>query len=171
MKKYATTLISLLCVIYSTAENRPTGKSNPNYKNLKVYAKVLERSGSSDFYSIQIDIVNIGKSTVSFLEEASSYSWTFAFSASGVIFVNETVRMYLEKKIPNIPTVTEVEKKINILPHQKYTIKTQFFIKDRVRFLKTNNNLRVIFLYNDANLQLMTDVKKIVCQDSIVYKW
>ena len=120
---------------------------------------------------IQIDIVNTGNSTISFLEKASSYCWTFAFSAAGILFINENERLYFEKKIPDIPSIREVEKKIRILPHQKYTIKTQVFIKDRERFLKTNNNLRVIFMFNDANLQFMEDMKQIICKDSIEYSW
>lgn len=170
MKKILIFLFTLFCIFTSNAEGYPTRKSKQKYKDLKVYAKVLERYGESDFYSIQIDIVNTGSSTISFLEKSSSYGWTYAFSAAGILFVNENERLYFEKKIPNIPAITEVEKKISILSHQKHTIKTLFLIKNRERFLKTNNNLRVIFIFSDANLLLMEDMIQIP-SDTINYKW
>jgi len=171
MKKYILLLMTLLYVFYLNAEDISNRHANPNYKSLKVFTKVLERSGESDFYLLQIDIVNIGDSIVSFWEKKSSYSWTFAFTAAGILFINENDRLYFEKKISNIPAISEVYKKVSILPHQKYTIKTLLFIKDRVRFLKTNKNLRVIFIFNDAKLQFMEDMKQITSEDSLKYKW
>ena len=164
-------MVTLFCVLYSNSENFPTRKSHQSYKNLKVYAKVLERSGESDFYLIQIEIVNTGDSIVSFWELTSSYKLIFAFSAVGIFFINEDERLYFEKKISNIPAVNAVYKKVSILPHQKIIIKTQFYIYNKEKFLKTKNNLRVCFIYNDANLHFMEDMKQIICEDSIVYKW
>lgn len=170
MRKILISLFTLLCIFTSNAEGYPTRKSKQKYKDLKVYAKVLERSGKMDFYTIQIDIVNTGNSTISFWEKSSSYCWTFDFSAGGVLFVNKTERLYFEKKIPKIPTIKDIDKKVSILPHQKYTIKTQFFINDRKTFLKTNNDLKVIFIFSDANLLFREDVIKI-SSNTINYKW
>jgi len=171
MKKHIIILTTLFLVFYTNAENISNSHANPNYKNLKVFAKVLERSGVSDFYLLQIDIVNRGDSTIFFWERPSCYDWNFAFSATGILFVNENERLYFEKKIPSIPSIIEIRKKVSISPHQMYTIKTQIYIKDRERFLKTNNNLRVIFIFNDASLQFMEDIKQIACEDSIKYNW
>jgi len=64
MKKHILFIITLLCVFNSYADvYHPNQKPNPKYKNIKVYAEVLERLGDSDFYLIQIDIENIGDST------------------------------------------------------------------------------------------------------------
>lgn len=164
-------LVAILCIFNLAGEEISNRHANPNYKNLKVYAKVLESTEKNDFYLIQIDIVNKGDSPVSFWETKSLYNWIFAFSATGILFVNEKERLFFEKKITNIPTISEVREKISILPLQKYTIKTQFFIKDRIRFLKTNNNLRVIFIFNDADLQFMEDMKQITSENSLDYKW
>jgi hypothetical protein len=161
----------LFCIFDLYAENHLNGKSNPNYKNLKVYAKVLERSGESDFYLIQIDIVNTGDSTVSFWETTSNYVWIFGFSAFGVVFINQNQRLNIEKKITDSQGQKAVQIKVKIIPHSKYTIKTQFYIFNKEKFLKTKNNFRVVFIYNDADLQLMEDMKQIICEDSIVYKW
>jgi len=173
MKKYVIFLFVLFFSFNLNAEgHRSKRRANHNYNNLKVYAKVLDRFGKSDFYLIQIDIVNSGNSTVSFWETTSCYDKIFAFSAAGILFINENDRLYFEKKIPDIPAVYEVNKKVSILPHQKYTIKTQFYIKNRENFLKTNNNLRVFFHFFDANLQLMEDVMfPKVTSDTIDYKW
>jgi hypothetical protein len=171
MKKYIMLLSILLYVLYLNAENISNRHANPSYKNIKVFTKVLGRSGDSDFYSLQIDIMNTGDSTISFWETPSSYDWIFAFSAVGILVINENERLYFEKKTPNISTINEIRKKVSISPHQMYTIKTLLYIKNRVRFLKTINNLRLIFIFNDANLQFMEDIKQIICEDSIVYKW
>jgi len=170
MKKSLIFLIALHSILFSNAEGFPTRKSKQNSKNLKVYAKVLEHYGKSDFYLAQIDIVNLGDSTVSFWETTSCYDGIFAFSSAGILFINENDRLYFEKKIPEIPAIHQINKKVNILPHQKYTIKTQFYIKNRKRFLETNNDLRVIFLLNDANLEFMEDIKQIP-SDTINYNW
>jgi hypothetical protein len=171
MKKYIIFIIILFLVFYSKAENISDRHANPNYKNLKVFAKVLERFDESNFYLLQIDILNTGSSTVYFWESTSVYGWIFAFSAVGILFINENERLYFEKKIPNIPAIHEIYKKVSIASQQKYTIKTQFYIYNKEKFLRTNNNFRVIFNFNDANLAFMEDIKQIICEDSIVYKW
>ena len=170
MRKILIFLFVLTSIFTTKAEGYPTRKSKQQYKDLKVYAKVLKQFGKSDLYTIKIEIVNTGSTTISFLEESSSYSWTFVFSAGGIHFVNKTERLYLEKKIPKIPTIKNIEKKISILPHQKHSIKTEVFIHDRKVFLNTNNNLKLIFIFCDANLLYREDVIKIP-SNTIIYNW
>jgi hypothetical protein len=174
MKKYFIFLFTLFCILNLNAEgHRSNRRSNPNYKNLKVYVKVLERYGKSDCYLAQIDIVNTGNSSVSFRETTYGYSWIFGFSAGGVMFITEDERLYYEKKRTDIPTVKGVEKKVRILAHSTYTIKTKFYIRNRELFLKTNKNLRLEFHFNDANLGFMEDESrpKIISENIIEYKW
>jgi len=174
MKKYFIFLFALFCTINLSAEGpRSTRKSNPNYKNLKVYVKVLEHYGKSDYYLAQIDIVNTGNSSVFFREPTYGYSWIFVFSAAGVKFINKYERLYYEKKITYIPSVKGGEKKVRISAHASYTIKTEFYINNRELFLRTNKNLRVVFLYNDANLGFMEDESrpKIISENAIDFRW
>ena len=171
MRKYIILFLILFCIFNLYAENSLKGKSNPNYKNLKVYAKILEHYEKSDFYLAQIDIVNTGDSTVSFWETTSNYVWIFGFSAFGVVFINQNQRLNIEKKITDSQGQKAVQIKVEIIPHSKYTIKTQFYIFNKEKFFKTKNNFRVVFIYNDADLQFMEDMKQIICEDSIVYKW
>jgi len=174
VKKYFIFLFALFCTLNLSAEGpRSTRKSNPNYKNLKVYVKVLERYGKSDFYLAQIDFVNSGNTPVSFRETTYGYSWIFGFTAGGVRFVNKYERLFFEKKITYIPPTKGSDKITRISPHAKYIIKTQFYINNKVLFLKTNKNLRVEFHFNDANLGFMEDetCPRIISENVIDYKW
>jgi len=173
MKKYIIFLFALLCIFNLNAEHISNKKSNPKYKNLKVYAKVLKRYGNTNLYLAQIDIVNTGSSSVSFWEETSDYAWIFSFTAAGISFVNKCGRLYYEKKIAKIPLLKSIQRKVDVLPHSKYIIKTQFYINNKERFLKTNRNLRLTFIYNDANLNFMQDDMrpKIISENVIDYKW
>jgi len=173
MGKFILIFLELLCIFNLNAENPLNGKSNPNYKNLKVYAKVLERCEKSDFYIAKIDIENTGDSAVSFRETTYDYAWIFNFTAYGVFFINEYQRLYYEKKIDHIPELSAVDREVVIFPHTKYTIETMFYIFNRKRFLQTNKNLRLEFHYNDANLGFMVDRMNptITSQDTIDYKW
>ena len=174
MKKCFIFLFVLICILNINAEgHRSIRRSNPNYKNLKVYVKVLERYGLSDCYLAQIDILNTGNSIVSFRETTYGYTWIFVFTAGGIKFITEDERLYYEKKIADIPPKKGVDKKVRILPHTKYSIKTQFYIRNRELFLKTNKDLRVVFLYNDANLGFGEDVTvpKIISENVIDSKW
>ena len=80
---------------------------------------------------------------------------------------------YYEKKLTNIPPRKAIDKKVRILPHAKYTIKTQFYIKNRELFLRTNKNLRLEFYFNDANLGFMEDpmCPRVLSENIIDYKW
>jgi len=133
----------------------------------------LEHYGKSDYYLAQIDFVNSGNTPVSFRETTYGYSWIFGFTAGGVRFVNKYERLFFEKKITYIPSTKGVDKKTSISPHAKYIIKTQFYINNKVLFLKTNKNLRVEFHFNDANLGFMEDVTcpRIISENVIDYKW
>ncbi|MDD4968111.1 MAG: hypothetical protein PHT07_01650 [Paludibacter sp.] len=174
MKKYALFLFALFCILNSNAEgDRSNRKSNPNYKNLKIYANVLQRYGKSKYYQIQIDIVNTGNKLISFWEDISSPQWTFRLSAGQVWFVSKRERQCYEKGITYKPLRNNVYRKIRILPHAKYTIKQEFFIANKEIFLKSNKNLRLIFHFNDANLAFMEDESrpKIISEKTIEYKW
>jgi len=174
MKKYFIFLFALLCFLNINADgHRSNRRSNPNYKNLKVYVKVLERYGKSDCYLAQIDIVNTGNSTVSFRETTYGYTWIFGFTAGGVKFITEDERLYYEKKITYIPPRKGVDKIVRILAHSTYTIKTKFYIRNRDLFLKTNKNLRLEFHFNDSNLGFMEDESRpmVISENTIEYKW
>lgn len=153
--------------------HRSTRRANPNYKYLKVYVKVLERYGKSDCYLAQIDILNTGNSSVSFRETTYGYSWIFGFTAGGIQFINKYERLYYEKKITDIPPIKGVDKKVRILAHATYTIKTEFYIRNRELFLRTNKNLRLEFQFNDANLEFMEDetCPYIISENTIYYNW
>jgi len=174
MKKYYIILIVFFCILNLYGEgHRSNRSSNPNYKNLKLYVKVLERYGRSNCYLAQIDIVNSGNTSVSFRETTYGYSWIFGFTAGGVRFVNKYERLFFEKKITYIPPTKGSDKITRISPHAKYIIKTQFYINNKVLFLKTNKNLRVEFHFNDANLGFMEDetCPRIISENVIDYKW
>jgi len=173
MRKYIILLLTLFCFFNLNAENPFNGKSNPNYKNLKVYAKVLEHYEKSDFYLAQIDIVNTGDSTVSFWETTSNYGWMFDFNAAGVFFVNKNLRLSIEKKINDSQPESVVNNKIEIIPHSKYIIKAQFYIFNRDRFLKSNKNLRLVFHFFDSNFEPMEDdmLPSIISENTIDYTW
>ena len=173
MKKYILFLLALLFFSNSNAENTLERRSDPNYKNLRLYVKVLERDGKNDFYLAQIDIENTGDSTVSFWETTSNYAWIFTFTKYGIIFINHNQRLNIEKKITESQPQTAVRTKVEILPHTKYTIKTQFYIFNRKEFLKSNKDLRVELYFNDAKLEFMEDpmCPKVISVNAINYNW
>jgi len=174
MKKYFIFLFVLFCILDLNAEgHRSTRKSNPNYKNLKLYVKILERYGKSDCYLTQIDIVNTGNSSVSFHENATAYSWIFGFTAAGIRFVHADEHLYFEKKLIFQPPTKVIDRIVRILPHNKYVIRTQIYLQNRKRFLETNKNLRLEFSFNDANLGFMEDESRprIISANIIDYKW
>lgn len=172
MKKYIVVIIFSLYILDSNAENISKRHTNSSYINLEMYAKVLERYDDSNIYLIQIDLLNKGNSTISFLETPFSYGYIFAFTSLGVILINENERLYFEGKIHTIPPIVGANRnEISILPHKTYTIKTYFYIHNKEKFLKTNKNLRLIFNFNDIDLQFMEDIKQIISKDSIYYKW
>ena len=173
MKTYLISVIALLLIFNSNAVYSSEGQSNLNYKNLKVHLKVLEHYRNSDIYLAQIDFDNTGDSAVAFWETTSNYAWIFSFSAYGIIFINQNQRINIENNITDSKSQSAVRIKTNILPHTRYTIKTQLFIFNKDRFIKTNKKLRLEFYYNDANLEFMQDqmCPKIISQDTIDYKW
>jgi hypothetical protein len=174
MKKYFIFLFALFFIFDLKAEgHRSPRKSNPNYKNLKLYVKVLERYGKSDCYLTQIDIVNIGNSSVSFHEIATEYSLIFGFTAAGIRFVDADEHLYFEKKLIFQPPEKAIDRMVRILPHNKYIIKTQIHIKNRKRFLETNKNLRLEFHFNDANLGFKEDEScpRVISENIINYRW
>lgn len=163
----------LFCIINLNAEHVSERHANPNYKNLKLHVKVLERDGQSDFYKIQIDIINTGNTTVSFWENPSSYGRIFSFYAAGIIFVNEIQRLRIEKNLKAVPEILKFDVKRSIKPKQKYTIITQIYISNRQKFRATNKNLRVCLWFNDADLSFMEDnnCPKIKSDNIIDFKW
>ena len=174
MKRYIFFLLVLINIFHLNADGfHSDRRSNPNYKNLIMYVKVLQRYDKSDFYLAQIDFENTGNSTVSFWETISGYNFIFTFCAYGITFLNIDQRQYIEKKMTGSPERLFVNKRTDILPHSKYTIKTQIYIFNRERFLKTNKSLRLEFYFNDANLAFMEDsmCPKIMSEDTIDYKW
>jgi len=174
MKKYLIFLFVLFYILDLNAEgHRSTRKSNPNYKNLKLYVKVLERYGKSDCYLTQIDMVNTGNSTISFREIATGYSWIFGFTAAGIRFVDADKHLYFEKKLIFKLPIKAIDRIVRILPHNKYVIKTQIFINNRKRFFETNKNLRLEFHFNDANMGFLEDEScpRIISENILDYKW
>jgi len=174
MKKYFIILFAMFCIHFLNAEgHRSNRKSNPNYKNLKVYVKVLEHYGKSDCYLAQIDIENTGNSFVAFWENSDSYALLLSFSAGGVCFVNKYSYQYYEKYKSDLPPQKVNLRKVGILPHAKYKIKMPFYIYNKRIFLKSNKNLSVAFLFNDANLNFREDESQpwIISENTINYKW
>lgn len=174
MKKFFTLLFALFCICHLNADGfHSDRRSNPNYKNLIMYVKILERYDKSDFYLAQIDFENTGNSTVSFWETTSCYAFMFTFCAYGICFLDKGQRQYIEKKMTGPLEQSFVKIRTDILPHAKYTIKTQIYIFNRDRFLKTNKSLRVEFRFYDANLEIMEDSMSpsIMSEDTIDYKW
>jgi len=174
MKKYFLFLFGLFCIFNLNAEgHRSNRRSNPNYKNLEVYVKVLERYGTSECYLAQIDILNTGNSTVYFWKTPYDYSLIFGFTAGGIRFIDKNERLYFENKIKYLPPQKATNIKTVILPHTKYTIKTQFYITKKELFLKTNRNLRMEFHFNDANLGFKEDEScpRIISENVIDFKW
>jgi hypothetical protein len=174
MKKYFIFLFALFCTLNLNAEGpRSRRKSNPNYKNLKLYVKLLEHYGKSDFYLAQIDIVNSGKNFIAFWENPDDYSQQLSFSAGGVCFVNKSFYQYYEKYKTYLPGQRVNLRKVGILPHARYRIKMPFYIFNKKSFLKSNKNIRVCLLYSDANLNYFEDesLPNIISENTINYKW
>jgi len=174
MKKYFIIFLVLFFRLNLNAEGpRSDRRANPNYKYLKVYAKVLQPYKTNNAYLAQIEILNTGNSSVSFFEPTSSYVEIFSFTAAGVWFINQNQLLYYEKKIAEVPLQKTTYKKVRILPRGKYVIKTMFYIYNRERFMQTNKNLKLAFYFNDANLQYREDETNpyILSENTIVYKW
>src|SRR5665647_338493 len=93
MKKYILLLL-LLAVGLSSYAEAPESKrrANPDYKYLKLYAKVLKRYGTSNYYQMQLDLINTGPRSVSFWLDIKSYIWTLHFWAGGICFVESRER-------------------------------------------------------------------------------
>jgi len=174
MKKVIFFIFALFCMFNLSAEGIPSPrKSNPNYKNLKVYAKVLQRYGKSNYYQIQIDIVNTGDKSLSFWQDIAAPNWSFALYAGGVWFVNKHERQCHEKGLTYKHVQNVDYKKIRIIPHAKYTTKQEFLINNKGTFLNSFKTLRLVFYFNDANLRFMEDEShpKIMSENTIEYKW
>ena len=120
-------------------------KANPNYKRLKVYANVSQRYGKSNYYQLQIEIVNTGSKSLSFWEDTNTYQYVFMLSAGGITFVNNQEREYALKNIPyKQKTMLATYRKVRILPHARYLIKLDICIYNRNVFFKSNKNLRLL---------------------------
>lgn len=172
MKKYIIFLLTFACLLNLHAEFTSNRRSNPNYKDLKVYVKVIKHYKNSNFYLTQIEIQNKGKHSISFWE-TSNYAMIFGFTAGGIEFVSQNQPVINKNKIPDIVIQRSKDRKVRIMPNGKYFIKARFYIHNRKLFLKTNNNLRVIFLFNDANLGFSEDVMspKIISKNIFDYNW
>ena len=166
MKIYILLIASIICISTSYADSIYVGKSDPNYKNLKVYAKVLNRIENSNFYLAEIVIENAGGTTLSFWESKSSYVWLFDFTAFGVVFMTQD-----QLNNPQEQSVDDI--KVTISPHTKHVIITQFYVFNRERFLETNGNLKLEFHFFDANLNFNEDqmCPKIVSENKIEFNW
>lgn len=173
MKKYIIFLLTFACLLNLHAEFTSNRRSNPNYKDLKVYFKVIEHYEKSNFYLAQIEIQNTGKHSVSFWETTSNYARIFGFTAGGIWFVNQNQQVYNENKRNSITLQRSIDRKVRIMPYGKYVIRARFYIRNRKLFLKTNKNLRVVFLFNDANLGFREDATcpKVLSENTITYKW
>lgn len=174
MKKVISFVVALFFISSLSAEGLvSTRKSNPNYKYLKVYAKVLQRYGNSSYYQIQIDIVNTGDKSLSFWQDMTTPYWSFSLTAGEVWFIYKKERQCYEKGIKYKPAQLGGLRKIRILPHAKYTTFQEFFIESKETFLKTNKDLRLVFYFNDANFGFMADYDhpKVMSENSIEFNW
>jgi hypothetical protein len=173
MKKYIIFILLFANALVSHAEGHESKRrSNPNYKNLKIYAKVLQRYGKSNYYQMQIDIVNTGNKSVSFWLDVNSYKWSFRFWAGSISFVeSREVECYIRGEKYKLYD-HETYKTIRVYPHARYTFKADFVIFDRENFLNSNKNLKLIFLYNDANLYWKEDPTRPKIESNIItYDW
>jgi len=127
----------------------------------------------SNFYLSQIEIVNTGNNYVAFWADANNYSLIFDFSARGVWFVNENARQYYKKNKGKLPSQKVFQRRVGILPHSKYIIKTQIYIYNKEQFLKSNKNLRIQFFFYDAYLAYGEDVSRpsVISENTIDYNW
>jgi len=175
MRKILILLILITSSLVICAEGGESPKrANPNYKKLKVYAHVLQRYGKSNYYQLQIEIVNTGSKSVSFWEDTNTYQYVFMLSAGGIIFVNNREREYALKNIPyKQKAMLATYRKVSILPHVKYLIKLDICIYNREVFFKSNKNLRLLFHFEDANLAFCEDPTKpkILSNNVIKYNW
>jgi len=175
MKKIIILVILLTSSLVIFAEGGESSRrANPNYKKLKVYAHVSQRYGKSNYYQLQIEIVNTGIKSVSFWEDTNTYQYVFMLSAGGITFVNNRERECALKNITyKQKAMLATYRKVTILPHAKYLIKLDICIYNRKVFFKSNKNLRLLFHFEDANLSFCEDpTKPKILSDNIIdYKW
>jgi hypothetical protein len=173
MKKYILFLL-LLAVGLSSYAEAPESKrrANPDYKYLKLYAKVLKRYGTSNYYQMQLDLTNTGPRSVSFWLDVDSYNWTLLFRAGGICFVESGERECYLKGIKYKSSTHQEYKTIRVYSHARYRFNADFIIYDRDYFKSINKNLRLIFLYNDANLGWREDpTRPKIESNNITYDW
>jgi len=174
MKKYILLLL-LLAVGLSSYAEAPESKrrANPDYKYLKLYVKVLKRYGTSNYYQMQLDLINTGPRSVSFWLDIKSYIWTLHFWAGGICFVDSRERECYQKGIKYKLYDHEVYKTVRVYPHAIYRFNADFIIYDREYFLNNNKkNLQLTFLYNDANLGWCEDPTSPKIHSNIItYDW
>lgn len=173
MAKYIILTILLINIFILHAEGSESPRrSDPSYKNLKIQAKVIQRYAKSNYYQMQVDIVNTGNKSVSFWEDVNIHIWTFRLWAGGVGLVSKRECECFEKRILYKPYEDEVLRKVRIFPHQKYRLYLYFQIGDREVFLNSNKNLRLIFHFYDANLNWKEDPTRPKIESNILaYKW
>ena len=174
MKKYILLLLLLAVGLFSYAE-APESKrrANPDYKYLKLYAKVLKRYGTSNYYQMQLDLTNTGSRSVSFWLDVDSYIWTLRFRAGGICFVESRQRECYMKGIKYKSSTHQEYKIVRVYPHARFRFNADFIIYDREYFLNNNNkNLQLTFLYNDANLGWREDPTRPKIESNIItYDW
>jgi len=174
MKKYILLLV-LLAVGLSSYAEAPESKrrANPDYKYLKLYAKVLKRYGTSNYYQMQLDLTNTGPRSVSFWLDVDSYNWTLHFWAGGICFVESGERECYLKGIKYKSSTHQEYKTIRVYSHARYRFNADFIIYDREYFLKNNKkNLQLTFSYNDANLGWREDPTRPKIESNIItYDW
>ncbi len=166
-------LLTSSLVIYAEG-GESSRRANPNYKKLKVYAHVSKHYGKSNYYQLQIEIVNTGSKSVSFWEDTNTYQYVFMLSAGGITFVNNREREYALKNIPyKQRPMLATYRKVRILPYARYLIELDICIYNREIFSKSNKNLRLLFHFEDANLAFCEDPTKpkIQSENIIEYKW
>lgn len=175
MKKIFILVILLTSSLVIYAEGGESSRrANPNYKKLKVYAHVSKHYGKSNYYQLQIEIVNTGSKSVSFWEDTYTYGQIFRFSTGGIMFVSKPERKNALKNIPyKDENILAPYKKVRILPHARYLITGDIFIYGREVFLKNSKNLRLLFHFEDANLAFLEDPTrpKIMSENIIEYNW
>ena len=174
MKKYILLLL-LLAVGLSSYAEAPESKrrANPDYKYLKLYAKVLKRYGTSNYYQMQLDLTNTGPRSVSFWLDIDSYNWTLFFGAGGIRLVDSRERECYQKGTKYKLYDYEIHKSIGVYSHARYRFNADFKIYDREYFLNNNKkNLQLTFLYNDANLGWREDPTRPKIESNIItYDW
>ena len=174
MKKYIIFLMLLVFGLSYAEAPESKRRANPDYKYLKLYAKVLKQYGKSNYYQMQLDLINTGPRSVSFWLDVKSYIWTLRFEAVSIRFVDSRERECYLKGIKYKLYDHEIYKTIRVYPHAKYTFKADFRIYDRKNFIdiSSNKNLKLIFLYNDANLYWNEDPTRPKIESSIItYDW